>query len=67
MKVRLGHAGLAVAIAALMTVMPSAQGGAPQDGWTVERAQAEAEAIGLQNPQLKEFAVNYIKEHPAKK
>ena len=38
-----------------------------QDGWTVERAQAEAEAIGLQNPQLKEFAVNYIKEHPAKK
>jgi len=38
-----------------------------QDGWTVERAQAEAEAIGLQNPQLKEFATNYIKEHPAKK
>ena len=38
-----------------------------QDGWTVERAQAEGEAIGLQNPQLKEFAANYIKEHPAKK
>jgi uncharacterized protein (TIGR01244 family) len=38
-----------------------------QDGWTVERAQAEAEAIGLQSPQLKEFAANYIKEHPAKK
>ena len=38
-----------------------------QDGWTVERAQAEADAIGLQNPQLKEFATNYIKEHPAKK
>jgi len=38
-----------------------------QDGWTVERAQTEAEAIGLQNPQLKEFAANYIKEHPAKK
>jgi len=38
-----------------------------QDGWTVERAQTEAEAIGLQNPQLKEFAANYIKEHPARK
>jgi uncharacterized protein (TIGR01244 family) len=38
-----------------------------QDGWTVERAQTEAEAIGLQSPQLKEFAANYIKEHPAKK
>src|SRR5262247_2495537 len=38
-----------------------------QDGWTVERAQAEGEAIGLQSPQLKEFAANYIKEHPAKK
>lgn len=38
-----------------------------QDGWTIERAQAEGEAIGLQNPQLKEFAANYIKEHPAKR
>ena len=38
-----------------------------QDGWTVERAQAEAEAIGLQNPQLKEFAANYIKEHPVRR
>jgi uncharacterized protein (TIGR01244 family) len=38
-----------------------------QDGWTVDRAQAEGEAIGLQNPQLKEFAANYIKEHPAKR
>ena len=34
MKVRLGTAGLAAAIAALMTVMPSANAGAPQDGWT---------------------------------
>ena len=34
MKVRLGSASLAVAIAALMTVMPSAKAGAPQDGWT---------------------------------
>jgi len=38
-----------------------------QDGWAVDRAQAEGEAIGLTNPQLKEFATNYIKEHPAKK
>lgn len=37
-----------------------------QDGWTVERAQAEGEAIGLQSPQLKAFAATYIKEHPAK-
>ena len=34
MKVRLGSASLAVAIAALMTVMPSAKADAPQDGWT---------------------------------
>ncbi len=34
MKVRLGSAGLAVAIAALMTIMPSAKADAPQDGWT---------------------------------
>jgi hypothetical protein len=34
MNVRLGSAGLAVAIAALMTVMPSAKADAPQDGWT---------------------------------
>ena len=38
-----------------------------QDGWTVERAQTEAEAIGLQSPQLKEFASNYIKEHPVRR
>jgi len=38
-----------------------------QDGWAVERAQAEGEAIGLTNPQLKEFAATYIKEHPAKR
>lgn len=38
-----------------------------QDGWTVDRAQAEGEAIGLTSPQLKAFAANYIKEHPAKR
>ena len=34
-----------------------------QDGWPVEKAQAEGEAIGLSSPRLKEFAVTYIKEH----
>ena len=34
-----------------------------QDGWAVDRAQTEAEAIGLQNPQLLAFATGYIKEH----
>jgi uncharacterized protein (TIGR01244 family) len=34
-----------------------------QDGWPVDRAQTEAEAIGLQNPQLLAFANMYIKEH----
>src|SRR5215510_3963675 len=38
-----------------------------QDGWTVERAQTEGEAIGLQNPQMTAFALSYIKEHPAKR
>jgi hypothetical protein len=34
-----------------------------QDGWAVDRAQTEAEAIGLMNPQLLAFATGYIKEH----
>ena len=38
-----------------------------QDGWPIEKAQAEGEAIGLQSPRLKEFAATYIKEHPAKR
>ena len=37
-----------------------------QDGWAVDRAQTEAEAIGLQNPQLVAFATGYIKEHGPK-
>jgi len=37
-----------------------------QDGWAVDRAQTEAEAIGLQNPQLVAFATSYIKEHGQK-
>ena len=34
-----------------------------QDGWPIERAQAEGEAIGLSNPQMTAFALSYIKEH----
>ena len=37
-----------------------------QDGWAVDRAQTEAEAIGLQNPQLVTFAKTYITEHAKK-
>jgi len=34
-----------------------------QDGWAIEKAQTEAEAIGLQSPQLLAFATGYITEH----
>lgn len=34
-----------------------------QDGWAVDRAQTEAEAIGLSSPQLVAFATAYIKDH----
>ena len=34
-----------------------------QDGWAIDKAQTEAEAIGLQSPQLLAFATGYIKEH----
>ena len=34
-----------------------------QDGWTVERARAEAEAIGLSSPNLLAFATSYIDKH----
>jgi uncharacterized protein (TIGR01244 family) len=37
-----------------------------QDKWAVDRAQTEAEAIGLQSPQLLAFVNTYIKEHAAK-
>ena len=37
-----------------------------QDGWAVERAQAEGEAIGLSNPQMTAFALSYIKDHQKK-
>jgi uncharacterized protein (TIGR01244 family) len=34
-----------------------------QDGWAIDRAQTEAEAIGLTSGQLVAFATTYIKEH----
>lgn len=34
-----------------------------QDGWEMDRARTEAEAIGLSNPRLKSFAVDYILAH----
>jgi uncharacterized protein (TIGR01244 family) len=34
-----------------------------QDGWTIDRARTEAQAIGLRDPQLDAFAVKYIDEH----
>jgi uncharacterized protein (TIGR01244 family) len=38
-----------------------------RDGWTVEKAAEEAEKIGLRgNAGLKEFALQYVKEHAAK-
>lgn len=33
------------------------------DRWAVEKATAEAEAIGLANPGLKAFALDYVKTH----
>jgi uncharacterized protein (TIGR01244 family) len=34
-----------------------------QDGWEIDKARAEAEAIGLTNPRLKTFATEYIEAH----
>ena len=35
-----------------------------RDGWTVEKAEQEAEKIGLrENPHLNEFARKYIEKH----
>lgn len=34
-----------------------------QDGWPVDKARAEAEAIGLSNARLQEFATGYIARH----
>src|SRR5262245_18763950 len=37
-----------------------------QDGWSIERAQAEGEAIGLNHPDMKKFALSYIQDHQKK-
>jgi uncharacterized protein (TIGR01244 family) len=34
-----------------------------KDGWDVDKAREEAEAIGLSNPRLKAFAADYITAH----
>jgi uncharacterized protein (TIGR01244 family) len=34
-----------------------------QDEWEIDKAREEAEAIGLTNPKLKEFATDYILSH----
>lgn len=34
-----------------------------QDGWDIDKAREEAEAIGLSNPRLKTFATEYIQAH----
>jgi uncharacterized protein (TIGR01244 family) len=34
-----------------------------KDGWDVDKAREEAEAIGLSNPRLKTFATDYIAAH----
>lgn len=33
------------------------------DGWTEERALAEAQTIGLSNPALRDFALDYVRRH----
>lgn len=34
-----------------------------QDGWTVEKATAEARLVGLGNPALEQFALSYVASH----
>jgi uncharacterized protein (TIGR01244 family) len=34
-----------------------------KDGWNIDKAREEAEAIGLTNPKLKDFAAEYIRSH----
>ena len=34
-----------------------------KDGWPIDRAREEAEAIGLRDPQLTAFATTYINAH----
>jgi uncharacterized protein (TIGR01244 family) len=36
-----------------------------RDGWPVEKAEDEAKKIGMHTPNLREFALDYIRRHPA--
>ncbi len=36
-----------------------------RDGWSVEKAEDEAKKIGMHSPNLREFALDYIRRHPA--
>ena len=36
------------------------------DGWTIERASEEADALGLRSAPLKQAALDYAKSHPGK-
>ncbi len=36
-----------------------------RDGWSVEKAEDEAKKIGMRNPNPREFALDYIRRHPA--
>jgi protein tyrosine phosphatase (PTP) superfamily phosphohydrolase (DUF442 family) len=36
------------------------------DGWTPERAEAEAKQIGMKSPGLRDFAVDYVDRHAKK-
>jgi uncharacterized protein (TIGR01244 family) len=52
------HCGSANRVAALWLVKRVVL-----DGWDIEKATAEAEAIGLTSPQLRQFALDYAKKH----
>jgi uncharacterized protein (TIGR01244 family) len=52
------HCGSASRVGGMWTIKR-----ALQDKWPVEKALAEGKAIGLNNPGLETFVVNYIKDH----
>ncbi len=52
------HCGSANRVGAVWMIKRSLR-----DGWPIDKALAEAEAIGLTNPQLRTFAPDYITTH----
>jgi hypothetical protein len=34
-----------------------------RDGWSIEKAEDEAKKIGMHNPKLREFVLDYIRRH----